>query len=577
MIWKSLLTLGLRRAAGGLARRLLASSGSSGTVNPLKWLFDWAREWGGESDSGVVVNGKTAMRYAPVWYAVNKIAGNLSQLPLCVHERVGEHGRRRAASHPAYRLLKKRPNKLMSATLFKETLQFHALIHGNGRAWIGRDLRGDPVELIPLLPDRTKTCLINGEKWHVTEIVTTDGKPGEKRWLRDRDVLHIAGLGYDGITGYALHEFAKNSLGLGLSTEKHINRYFKKDSAPGLILEAPAGMFRDEDEARQFLHQFNAAHEGLDNAHRTALLREGIKANKLGMSGRDAQWLEQRRFQRQEVALWFLLEAILGDDSSVSYNSLEQKNLAYLINCLNRWLVKWEEECDEKLLREREKATDSHYCKFITGALLRSDTLQTLQAGQIGVASRILNPNEVRAWLEMEPYEGGDEYANPAITPGESGEGRVESGEGDDDGTPPASRSLPSPAAERGRGRGAVERQKELIVGRLAELATVEQSRVRAAVARGGNFVSWCDKFYQAWPATLGRAIQGVGGAEWMAGEFAADSQAELLNAAGRATDAAGLAAEVDQLLSTWPARVAALAQQIETLEGVTKRSETEI
>jgi HK97 family phage portal protein len=506
-------------------------------INPAPWFVDWIR--GSESDSGVTVNGKTALEFAPVWYAVNKIAGNIAQLPLILHAREGDRGRRRAVEHPSYRLLKKRPNALMTAAVFKETLTAHALLQGNGRAAIVRNLRGDPVELIPLLPDRTETVMVEGEKWHLVRI-TGQSEPQK---LRDRDVLHIPGLGYDGIVGYSLIELARNSWGLGMAAEKTSSHHFRNDAMPGAVINAPSGVLTDEAEAETFLHKFRKWHEGISGASRVGLLRDGMTITPMAVTGRDAQWIEQRLFQRQEVALWFLLEQILGDDSSVSYNSLAEKNLAYLTNCLNRWLVKWEEECDEKLLREREKLTDTHYWKFVTGALFKSDVKTTIEAGAQAIAATILSPNEVREWFELNPREGGDEYQNPNTSSQGSGVG--------------------------GQGSGSEDQARALLADRLTDLIGVEMKRVQAAARKSGNFVSWLDGFYSdaRFMKTLARAVLAAGGEEWQVIEHCDASKQQLLDVAGKATPAE-LVAKVEAAIGAWPARAEALAGEILSGEG---------
>lgn len=541
----------VRRTMRSMLLRILGAEATSGHRNPARWLVDWIHG-GNETDSGITINAQKVLHYAPVWYGVNKIAGHIGQMPLVLHEQTDERRRRRAVEHPSYRLLKKRPNRHMGAAVFKETLQAHALIEGNGRAAIDRNLRGDAVELIPLLPDRTKTIVVNGEKWHFTTITHEDGRT-EDRKLRDQDVLHIAGLGYDGLVGYPLWEFAKNSLGLGLASEKSANRHFRNDGTPGLLLEAPKGMFRDEAEATDFLANFRAAHEGLDKRSKVGLLREGITARALESSaGSDGQWIEQRTFQRQEAALWLLLEQILGDDSSVSYKSLEQKMLAYLVNCLNRWIVKWEEECDEKLLREREKQLDTHYFKFVTGALLRSDTATTMSTAATAIKSRILNPNEARAWFELDPYDGGDEFFNPAITPGGPDEDDAAAEDEDDD------------------EEGVDDQARVLIVARLEDLIAVECKRIRAAAAKSKNFVEWIDGFYSEdrFLATVARVVRSSGGEDWHAIEHVNASKQQILDVAGRST-ASDLVATIEQTLATWPARAEQLADEILSLEAV--------
>jgi HK97 family phage portal protein len=459
------------------------------TRSTATWFLDWLRN-DVESDSGVTIDGKRALQYAPVWYAVNRIAGHVAQLPLVIHVRTGERSKRRATEHPAYRLLKKRPNSLMNASVFKELLQYHALLWGNGRAVIMRDGRGDAVELLPLLPAETFTVLVDGWKWHVT---TVDGRQYR---FRDENVLHIAGLGYDGLQGYPLWQLAKNSWGLGLASEKHANRTFRQRAVPGMILEAPPGVFPDDEEARKFLQAFRDMHEGLDNEGRTALLREGIKATRLAQTGAEAQMVEQRKFQRGEVALWFLLESILGDDASVSYKSLEQKHMAYLVNCLNRWLVKWEEECEEKLFREREKLADTHFCKFITAALLRSDTKTTYETLSLGIRACIITSNEARDILDLNAVEDdpeADKLRNPAVTIGAAAASQPDSGEDEDE-------DDEDTAAERTR-----QRLRAVIVARVSDLARVELQRLHtidespdAATRQEAFFASWQPKLLEA-------------------------------------------------------------------------------
>lgn len=501
---------------------------TSGSRNPAQWLIDWIRG-DNRGDSGISVTGESAMSYAPVWYAVTKITGHIATMPLVCHQRLGERRKRRATNHPAYRLLKRKPNRMMTACTFKEILQYHALIHGNGRAIIVRNNRGEPVELIPMLPDRTNTCIIDGEKWHITEILMDKATD---RWtprkFRDENVLHIIGLGFDGIQGYPLYEVAKNSIGLGLAAEKASNRHFRKDAVPNLLLEVPDGVLPDDKEAEDFLKKFRAMHEGLDAESKTAMLRFGIKANPLANTQRDGQWIEQRMLQRQDAALWFLLESILGDDKSVSYNSLEQKNMAYLSNCLARWMSKWEEECEEKLLRESEKAADSHFFKFNAGALLRADYKTTLEALQIGVSSTIISPNEARDRIDLDEREGGDTYANPNTMSGSD---------------PPRASGLAARAVE----------------ARLRELLDVETARVTAAAQSPGRFLARLDKFYAGWRDTqarvVGRLLDDEARASQLADAWCEASRGQLLAAAGDATEET-LADQVAIAIAAWPERV---------------------
>lgn len=522
-------------------RRIFGSSLS----NPASWFVEWVRGESGESDSGVAINGKTVLMYAPVWSAVGKITGHVGMLPLHLHEQVDERTAVVATKHPAYRLMKTRPNPYMTAVVFKQTIQAHSLLRGNGRAFIERNLRNDPTELIPLLPDRTKTVLVNGEKWHIV----TDPETGQTDKLRDRDVLHIPGLGYDGIQGYDLVEFAKNSLGLGLASEKQASTHYKNNSVPSLVLEAPPGLFRDEAKAQEFLRKFNEYHQGLSNANKVGMLREGVKAHTLAVTAKDSDTVAQRLFQRQEAALWFQIEQILGDDSSVSYNSLEEKNKAYLTNCLLPWLTKWEQECDEKLLTGQQRRSGSHFFKFQTAALLRGTTKERYEVYQIAIGTGVLSPNEVRQLEDFPPRNGGDEYGNPYTTPGGQPPQKPSTDDEPSDDEPKTDRQQPE------------DRARQLIASRLREIVKVEGQRAIDAAAKPDKFLSWLDRFYSddGFIPRLQAVVLACGGDLSHTLAHANESKESLLELSGKSAPD-GFAAAVQLAVGTWGERAELLA-----------------
>ncbi len=378
---------------------------------PADWFIEWIRP-------NKRVTAETAITLPEIWYAISRIGGNVGTLPLQIFERNGDQQKSKARTHAAYQLHKRRPNPLMSAAVFRETVMVHALLRGNGRAWIERSGNGKPLAM-HILPADTLTVIVNGAKWHVAKL--TDEKGAAKEYkIHDRDVLHIVGLSFDGITGIDLIKAANDSIGFGIANLRSGKRTFENQGLPGLILTDTAGTFKTDAEAKEFLERFNEMHQGLDNKGKTALLRRGVTATPIEATSKDMESVENRRVSRQDAALWFLLESIIGDDTSVSYNSLEQKNLAYLSNCLARWLVRWEQECDEKLLTEREKREESHFHRFNVEALLRTDSKSKAETISKLIVSRVLNPNEARDLYDWDRYDGGDEYANPAITPGQS-------------------------------------------------------------------------------------------------------------------------------------------------------------
>lgn len=389
-------------------------------ARPVQWLIDFFT--GGLNEGERRVTADSALSYAPIWYAVNKICNNIGQLPLNFYRRT-EDGKERATDDDRHMLLHIKPNAYQTACIFKSQVMSHALLWGNGRAYINRSGRRI-VELIPILPDRTITVLIEGEKYHLTKPSAHDRlsmfeEMSEEAGLRDvvilkdSEVVHIPGFGYDGIEGLSLLQIAARSWNAGISGDKRYNTQASKGFSAKFMIEAPPGMFRNEQDAKNFLTMFNEYHAGPDNAEKVGMLREGMKLQTMAMSNQDAQFLENRRYQRQEAALWFMLETILGDGSSETYKSFEQKNMAYLTNCLMTWIVKWEQELNVKLLSSRELRNDSHFFKFNTGAFMRADFATTMQSLRSGVESLILSPNEARDILDFNNREGGDEFINP--------------------------------------------------------------------------------------------------------------------------------------------------------------------
>jgi HK97 family phage portal protein len=416
-------------------------------------------------------------------------------------------------------------------------MQAHSLLWGNAYAYIRRE-NGRIVELLPLYPGRTAPELKGGVKrfMHLPNdddpinLYESKREHGNYIVLDDDQVFHIPGLGFDGYAGKALWKVASDSWDIGLQSDQRIRFGFKKGFKAAMLLEAPTEAFRSADDAKQFIDDFNAYHSGSENADKAGLLTRGIKANVTQMNSQESQMVEHRRYQRQDAALWFLLESILGDDSSVSYNSLEQKNLAYLSNCLMPWLVKWEEECNRKLLAQQSSL---YYTKFNTAALLRADYKTTIESLGIAITQRILNPNEARAKLDMNPYDGGDEYANPAITPGAPG------AEAEDEETDPVAED---------------EAQSRLKSQQIRTMINVEMNRVIAHTAKD-DFCGAIDDFYSGWKDKLAFVFGGDSLASDLADHHCEESRQMLLDCAGIATTKQELREIVTKCVANWQER----------------------
>lgn len=504
----------------------------------LGWLFDC------EYDQDDWMSAQRALTYAPVWNCVSRITGAFSVMPLNVHR---EQGRKKTIQtrHSSYHLFRWRPNDYQTPAVFKQQMICHALLWGNARAYILRDSSGNPVELIPMLPDSSDTIVAEGKKIHGVILDPDDrlrlfrgeSVPQERiTWLPDEDVWHIPGLGFDGIKGKSLIHLARQSWGVGLNAEKHVANQQKKGYSGGLMLEAPVGAFRSQKDAEEFLEHFKKNHEGSDNAGTIGLLREGIKANVMAMSNIDAQFIEQRRFQREDAALWFVMQSILGDSTGNSYASLEQKNLAYRMECLAPWSTKIEEECDMKLLTQSER-NRGYYHKFNDGALLRTEKKATMEFISQAIAARVLNPNEGRELLDMNPYEGGDEYVNPNTMTDRT---QRQSDSSDDD-------------------TGSNSRDDAATRSRIAHMIGVECNKVsdaaRKASESGMNFLQWVDTFYDRnWQPKLISVFDELGLNNSRAVNWCSESKSRLLNCCNYSTNDT-LAENVKKCVFSWSIR----------------------
>jgi HK97 family phage portal protein len=396
----------------GILTRLFASNERSleNPSTPLSAPDDWLWDALGahRASSGVNVNRETALAYASWWRAVNLVSKDCAKVPLHVY--TTKYGKKvKDYKHPAYFLLRKKPNAEMSAFQFKLCMMMHVLSEGNGYAYIDRAGNGDPIELIPLQPTKTYPVRQAGKMYYITEI-----KTGEPRKLLPENVLHIKGLGFDGLVGYSVVSKARESLGQAMAADTFASISFRNRGEPGVVLEHPG---RLSPEARKNLREsWERMHSGLENSHKTAILEEGMKVNPFSISQKDAQLLQSRQHSKAEVADWFGIPPHkLGILEGQAYNSLEQENESYLESCLDPWFVTWEEECDDKLLTETQKIRDTHLFEFERRRLVRADRNSRTTYYHNAIADGWMCRDEVRAEEGLNPIPDGKgaEYLVP--------------------------------------------------------------------------------------------------------------------------------------------------------------------
>lgn len=363
-----------------------------------------------DRDSGrKAVTLQKSLTLSAVFRAVSLVSGGAAKLPCVVYERV-DGGKSRATSHPIYNLLLYKPCVEMTALTFFETLVGHALTHGNGYAYIKRN-GAKPFELWPLNPSMTYPIRRSGELYYVTEI------DGELFRLPESDVIHIKGLGFDGLIGYSVLACAQCSFSLGISSQEFGEQYFRKGAMPSAVLETPH-KFTDEKAIKRIRDSWEKMHVGLENAHKAVILEQGLTLKPYSVTPKDSQFVELVKANVRDVANWFGVPPHkLGDSEKVAYNSIEQENQSFLDDCLDLWLRKIEAELRDKLLSEREKEVDSHVIEFMRQAFLRADMKTRYESYKIGVDGGWLSANDIRAAENQNSIGSqGDIYRVPLNT-----------------------------------------------------------------------------------------------------------------------------------------------------------------
>ena len=378
------------------------------TTDRNGWFVDWATQ-GRKSSTGISVTPAKALTL-PVFYAcLRNIAEDIGKLPVSVFRRNGD-SREKLPDHPVTALLNRQPNSEQIAMRFRSAIQAHSLSWGNGYAEIQRDIAGRPVALWPLRPDRVRPFRDKNSKelWYE---VTNDA--GGIIKLHNSIVLHIAGLGFDGIMGYNIVKMARESIGLGLATEQFGGTFFANGANAGGAFTHPGEL---GDVAHKNLkRQIAENREGLENAHKTIILEEGMKFESFSIPPNEAQFLETRQFSVPEICRWFRMPPhIVQDLNKATFSNIEHQSLEYVKFCLSTWLVLWEQTTAWKLLSQKER-DDGLYIRHNVEALLRGDIRTRTESYSKGRMGGWLSVNDIRAMEEQNPLpdDDGDIYLQP--------------------------------------------------------------------------------------------------------------------------------------------------------------------
>lgn len=356
----------------------------------------------GSTSSGKTVNERTAMQTTAVYACVRILAETIASLPLHTYMNT-ESGKEKARDHPIYYLLSDSPNPEMTSFVFRETLMGHLLLWGNSYSQIIRNGHGKVVALYPLLPDKMKVG--RSENGEIYYLYTSEGK---EYLLRNTEVLHIPGLGFDGLIGYSPIAMAKNAIGMALATEEYGAKFFSNGANPGGVLEHP-GVVKDPHRIRD---SWNQVYQGTSNAHRVAVLEEGMKFSPIGIPPEQAQFLETRKYQTEEICRIFRVPPhLVGDLERATFSNIEHQSISFVVHTIRPWLVRIEQSINKALFSEEER--HKYFVSFLVEGLLRGDYESRMRGYSIGIQNGFMSPNDVRSLENMNPIpsdEGGNTY-----------------------------------------------------------------------------------------------------------------------------------------------------------------------
>ena len=365
----------------------------------------------GGSTSGKLVTERSAMQMTAVYACVRILSEAIAGLPLHMYRYKEDGGKEKATDHPLYLLLHDEPNPEMSSFVFRETLMTHLLLWGNAYAQIIRNGKGEVVALYPLMPNKMTVSRDESGKLYYSYQKSADELPKDRNTtviLQPYDVLHIPGLGFDGLVGYSPIAMAKNAIGLAIATEEYGSKFFANGAAPSGVLEHP-GTIKDPQKVREsWMSQFG----GSSNSGKIAVLEEGLKYTPISISPEQAQFLETRKFQINEIARIFRVPPhMVGDLEKSSFSNIEQQSLEFVKYTLDPWVVRWEQSIQRSLFSLEEKRRC--FVKFNVEGLLRGDYQSRMSGYATARQNGWMSANDIRMLENLDRIpkeEGGDLY-----------------------------------------------------------------------------------------------------------------------------------------------------------------------
>ena len=353
--------------------------------------------WGAPSVSGAMVSENRVMGLTAHFACVRLIASTLASLPIHVYERTAT-GKIIRNDHPVARLLRETPNKEMTSFSMIEAMQAQVLNRGKAFAEIVFDNNGDVCEIYPIAPGV------------VTPKRKDEYSPIEYHFqnqgviLPAYKILHVPGLGFDGINSFSPIQLFRQSFGFGLAAEEFGSRFFGQGTNIGAVIHYPNAL--KDDAKERFKASIREGYSGLGKSHNVMVLEEGAKFEKLGMSLEDAQFIESRKFSATEIArIHGVPPHLIGDLEKATFSNIEEQGIEAVIYLFRPWVIRWEKSLNSKLFTGTDK--DKFFIKFELDGLLRGNMKSRMEAYVSALQNGIFCVDEVREKEDMNPLPDG--------------------------------------------------------------------------------------------------------------------------------------------------------------------------
>lgn len=358
----------------------------------------------GAAASGKNVTEETAIQLSTVYACVRVIAETIASLPLNVYEADGKGGSRIAQDHELEYLLHDSPNAEMTSFQWREQMMTQILLRGNSYSQI---VRSGMTKILSIYPLISANMTVDREESGELKYEYADAG-GDTIQLRPEEVLHIAGLGFDGIMGYSPIALMKTTLGLTLAAEEYGSKVFSNGATPSGVLTHP-GRPKNMEAVR---NSWNRAYGGSANAGKVAILEEGMKFERIAMPNNEAQFLETRKFQVSEICRMYRVPPhMVGDLEHATFSNIEHQSISFAVHTIRPWLVRIEQAMNKALIPENDRG--KFFVKFNMDGLMRGDYKSRMEGYAIARQNGWMSADDIRDLENLNPIgeeNGGNLY-----------------------------------------------------------------------------------------------------------------------------------------------------------------------